>query len=85
MFKNSTLFIYSERVSFNMRHYFGSSRMTQYATSRKVTGSLPDEVAEFFNLPKPSSRIIALGLPQPLKEKSSRASFWGQCAAGAIG
>jgi hypothetical protein len=59
--------------------------MTQYATSRKVTGLLPDEVAEFFNLPKPSSRIMALGLPQPLKEMSSRTSFWGEGAAGAIG
>jgi hypothetical protein len=30
-----------------------------YATSRKVAGSSPDEV-EFFNLPYPSSRNMAL-------------------------
>jgi hypothetical protein len=42
-----------------------------YATSRKVTGSSPDEV-DFFNLPNPSSRTMALGSTQPLREMSTR-------------
>jgi hypothetical protein len=42
-----------------------------YATSRKVAGSSPDEV-EFFNLPSPSSRTMALGSTQPLTEISTR-------------
>jgi hypothetical protein len=31
-------------------------------------GSSPDEVDFFFNLPNPSSRIMALGFTQPLTE-----------------
>jgi hypothetical protein len=36
------------------------------AASRKVTGSIPDEVIEFFNSPNPSSRTMALGSTQLL-------------------
>jgi hypothetical protein len=32
-----------------------------YATSRKVAGSVPNEVTALFNLPNPSSRTVALG------------------------
>jgi hypothetical protein len=42
-----------------------------YATSRKVAGSRLDEV-DFFNLPNPSSRTMALGSTQPLTEMSTR-------------
>jgi hypothetical protein len=36
-------------------------------------GSSPDEVIDFFfNLPKPSSRTMALGSTQPLTEMSAR-------------
>jgi hypothetical protein len=38
----------------------------------KVTSSIPDEVIEFFNLPNPSSRTMALGSTQPLTEMSAR-------------
>jgi hypothetical protein len=41
-------------------------------TSRKVAGSIPDEVTEFLNLPNPSSRTTALGSTQPLTEMSTR-------------
>jgi hypothetical protein len=41
------------------------------ARSRKVAGSIPDEVI-FFNLPNPSSRTMTLGLTQPLTEMSTR-------------
>jgi hypothetical protein len=33
-------------------------------------GSIPDEASEFFNLPIPSSRTMALGSTQPLTEMS---------------
>jgi hypothetical protein len=42
------------------------------ATSRKVAGSGPDEVDFFFNLPKHSSRTMALGSTQLLTEMSTR-------------
>jgi hypothetical protein len=47
------------------------SWLRHYATSRKVAGSNPYEV-DFFNLPNPSSRNMALGSTQPLTEKSTR-------------
>jgi hypothetical protein len=42
--------------------------MRHYATSRKVTGSIPSEVNELvsLNFPNPSSRTKALGFTQSL-------------------
>jgi hypothetical protein len=37
-----------------------------YAKSRKVAGSIPDEVTGFFNLPNPCSRTVTLESTQPL-------------------
>jgi hypothetical protein len=37
-----------------------------------VAGSIPDEVIEFFNLPNPSGRTVALRSSQPLTEMSIR-------------
>jgi hypothetical protein len=48
------------------------SLLRNYATSRKVVGSFPDEVIGFFNLPNPSSRTMALGPTQSLTEMSTR-------------
>jgi hypothetical protein len=45
--------------------------LRHYATSRKVAGSSPDEV-DFFNLPNPSSRTMALESTQRLTEMSTR-------------
>jgi hypothetical protein len=42
--------------------------LRHYATSRKVEGSIRDEVIGFFNWPNRSSRITALGSTQPLTE-----------------
>jgi hypothetical protein len=42
------------------------------ATSRKVAGSISDEVIGFFNLPNPSSVTMNLGSTQPLTEMSTR-------------
>jgi hypothetical protein len=39
------------------------------ATSRKVAGSIPDEVIGFFNWPNVSSHSMALGSTQPLTER----------------
>jgi hypothetical protein len=43
-----------------------------YATSRKVAGSIFDEVIGFFNRPNLSRRTMALGSTQPLTEMSTR-------------
>jgi hypothetical protein len=48
------------------------------ATSRKVVGSIPDEVIGFFNSPNPSSRTMALGLTQPLREMNTKNLPGGQ-------
>jgi hypothetical protein len=37
-----------------------------------VVGSIPDEVIRFLSLPNPSSRIMALGSIQPLREMRTR-------------
>jgi hypothetical protein len=49
-----------------------------YTTSRKVAGSIPDEVIGFFNWPNPSSRTMALGSTQPLTEMSTRNLLGGE-------
>jgi hypothetical protein len=48
------------------------SWLRDYATSRKVAGSIPDEVIGFLNWPNSSSRTMALGWTQPLTEISTR-------------
>jgi hypothetical protein len=50
-----------------------------HENTRQVAGSVPDKIIEFFfNLPNPSSRIM--GLAQPIREMSTRRSFWGSKA-----
>jgi hypothetical protein len=45
----------------------------RYATSRKVVGSIPDEVIKFFfNLPNSFSRTMAPGSIQPLTEMTTK-------------
>ena len=51
------------------------------ATSRKVAGSIPDDVIEIFNWHNPSGHTMALGLTQPLTEISTRNVFLGVKAA----
>jgi hypothetical protein len=46
--------------------------LLHYATSRKVAGSITDEVIGFFNWPNPSNRTISLGSTQPPTEISTR-------------
>jgi hypothetical protein len=53
----------------------------EYVTSRKVTGSNPDEVIGLLNLPNPSSRTISLVSTQPLTEMSTRNLPWAKVQA----
>jgi hypothetical protein len=48
------------------------SWLWHYATSRKVAGSIPDQVMVFFSWPNPSSPSVALGSTQPLTEMNTR-------------
>jgi hypothetical protein len=52
-----------ERISFKW-----SLRTIVTYRKKKVAGSIPDEVIEFFSWPNPSSRTMALGSTQPLTE-----------------
>jgi hypothetical protein len=45
--------------------------LKHYPTSRKVAGSIPDEVIAFFNWPNPSSRNMGLGSTKTLTEMNS--------------
>jgi hypothetical protein len=67
---------YRERSNYIQR--LGGTRLRNwlrhYATSRKVEGSSSDEM-DFFNLPNPSSRTMALASTQPLTEMSTRRSI----------
>jgi hypothetical protein len=62
-------------------HSTGGTRWRSWlrhcATSRKVTGSIPDGVIGIFHLHNPSGRTIALGSTQPLTEMSTRNISWG--------
>jgi hypothetical protein len=53
------------------------------ATSRKVAGSIPDDVPGIFHLHNPSDRTVALELTQPLTEMNTRKNSWGVKAADA--
>jgi hypothetical protein len=63
--------------------YLSPSVFRHYATSRKVSGSVPDEIIGSFNWSNPSSRIMTLGSTQPLTELSTRNLPEGQRATGA--
>jgi hypothetical protein len=54
-----------------------------YTADQKVAGSIPDKVVALFTSPNPSSRSMALGVTQPMKEMRFRRYFWGLSAAGA--
>jgi hypothetical protein len=48
------------------------------ATNRGVAGSIADGVIGIFHWYNPSGRTMALGLTQPLTEKSTRNISWGK-------
>jgi len=53
------------------------------ATSRKVVGSIPDDVIGNFHCRNPSGSNMAVGSSQPRTEMSTRNIFWRVKAAGA--
>ena len=55
----------------------------QYATSRKVAGSMPDVVMGIFHWHNPTGLTMVLGSIQPLTEMSTRNISWEVKAAGA--
>jgi hypothetical protein len=57
------------KLQWGMRY---PSWLRHYATSRKVAGSIPDEVIGYLILPNLSSRTVALGSTQPVTEMSTR-------------
>jgi hypothetical protein len=52
--------------------------LRHYGTSRKVAGSIPDEVIGVFSWHNPSSSIMALRSTQPLTEMSTRNLLGGK-------
>jgi len=54
-------------------------------TSRKVAGSIHDDVTGIFHWHNPSGRTMALGSTQPLTEMSTRSISCGVKTAGAYG
>jgi hypothetical protein len=62
-------FSYPQRPDKRTRKY---SWLRHYAKSRKVAGSIPDEIIGLFNWPNPSSRTMALGSTQSQREMSTR-------------
>jgi hypothetical protein len=54
------------------------SWLRRYFTSRKVEGSIADEVIGFFSQPNPSSHTVALWSTQPLSEMSTRNLLGGK-------
>ena len=58
------------------------SWLSHCATSRNVTGSIPDGVIGIFQRHNPSGRTVALGLTRPLTEMSTRNISWRVKTAG---
>ena len=66
-------------------HTWGTWRhgwLRHCATSRNVTGLIPDGVIGIFQRHNPSGRTMALGLTQPLTEMSTRNISCGVKAPG---
>jgi hypothetical protein len=59
------------------------SWLRYYATSRKVAGSIPNDVTGFFNWPNPSIRTMALWSTPPVTEMSTKNLRSGWMAADA--
>jgi hypothetical protein len=66
---HSLIILSSAQYSFDTDSVVGWGTML---ISRKVAGSISDEVIGFFSWPNPSSRTVALVSTQPLTEMSTR-------------
>jgi hypothetical protein len=56
----------------NSIHCKALDNTTKDPTTRKVAGSIPDDVVKFANLTNPSSRTMALESNRPVTEMSTR-------------
>jgi hypothetical protein len=65
----------------NATEWWWRSWLRHCATSRKVAGSIPDDVNGIYHLHNPTGRTMALGLTQPLTEMSTRNISCGVKAA----
>jgi len=65
-----------------MRVHGTNSWLRQYATSRKVAGSISDGVIAIFHCFNPSDYAMFLGSSRPLTETSTRSISWVVKAAG---
>jgi hypothetical protein len=65
-------------VTFGIQAQYFSSELFYWTSatcsvkSRKIAGSVTDEVIGIFNWPNPSSHTVALGFTQPLTEMNTR-------------
>jgi hypothetical protein len=50
--------------------------LKHHVTGRKVPGSIPDEVIEFFNSTNPSSRSMVLGVDSGCNRNEYQESSW---------
>jgi hypothetical protein len=73
----------SEHKSDCVRDFRDAKYTSGYcATNRKVVGSIPDGVMEFFIDINSSDRTMTLGSTQPLTDMSNRSISWGLNSAG---
>jgi hypothetical protein len=79
--------IHIKFIIFISHHHYKGTAVAQWlrycAKNRKVAGSIPDGVMEFFIDIIPSDRTMVLGSTQPLTEMSTRSYFLGVNAPGA--
>jgi hypothetical protein len=72
---NQEGFLRATRPTLISASYLGKVSVVDWGTmlqSRKVAGSIPDEVTGYFKWSNPSSRTMVLGSTQPLTEMSTR-------------
>jgi hypothetical protein len=71
---------YFHRTMYHLRRWMRDTRwriwLWHSATSRKVTGLIPDGVNGIFYWHNPSSRTMTVRLTQPLTEMSTRNNSW---------
>jgi hypothetical protein len=61
----------------NSKGVWRSKTPRHFATSRKLAGSIPDEIIGFFNCPNPSSRTMTPGIDSVSNRNGYKESSWG--------
>jgi hypothetical protein len=75
-------FLYCYRLFYSLLPVFWGSWLRYCATSRKVAGSIPDDVIGIFHCCNPSDRTMTLGSTHSQWEKSTRNISWGEGGKG---